>query len=158
MIYDGKEKADPANPKHATGAQLKVIALATVSDPKYAIDAQSAKQAVQQLNALSVAGGTFDYIVFLDHGRSDMLGRLRQELGNSLIGRNHLADLAPFLNSGGAFCFFGCRAGLSDSYMQDNATGSGRDIWGFKMTVALKKTDPLPSPNPSGGDWFVKHP
>lgn len=155
VLYDGKEQADPNNPAHATGAQLARLANNTVSDPKYAINAQSAVVGVATALTSGIDTHSANYVVVLDHGDSNWYGGMRQQLGDNLLTKNDMTFLGAMVKPGGAVVLYGCSAGDSSGYLQGMANAAGTRVYAFPFDVALKPGAPLPSPAP---DWPYKDP
>ncbi|MDF9834023.1 RHS repeat-associated protein [Ereboglobus sp. PH5-5] len=155
IVYDGKEKADPNNPKHATGAQLKTLATKTVTDPKYAIDAQSGFIASALATESGINTHSVKYVVVLDHGDENWYGGMRQQLGDRLLTADDIKSLSIYVERGGAIVLFGCSAGDSGRYLQSMANEAGVRVYGFPFTVELKKDQALPSP---AADWPYRDP
>lgn len=155
VVYDGKEAADPNNKAHATGAQLGRLATNTVSDPKYAINAQSAVLASAIALENGISTHSVEYVVVLDHGDSNWYGGMRQQLGDELLSKSDMPFLSVFVQPGGAVVLYGCSAGDSIGYLQNMANAAGTRVYAFPFDVQLKPGDPLPSPAP---DWPYKDP
>ena len=155
VVYDGKEQADPNNPAHGTGTQLGRLATNTVSDPKYAINAQSAVLGAAIALENGIDTHSVKYVVVLDHGDTNWYGGMRQQLGDNLLTKNDMPFLAAFVQPGGAIVLYGCSAGDSSSYLQSMANAAGTRVYGFPFDVQLKRGDPLPSP---ASDWPYKDP
>jgi hypothetical protein len=155
VIYDGSEKADPNNPAHATGAQLGRLAGNTVTDPKYAINAQDAIVGSAIAMGRGISLNSMNYVVVLDHGDSNWYGGMRQQLGDNLLTKFDMTFLSAFVQPGGAIVFFGCSAGDSGRYLQTMANAAGMRVYGFPYDVQLKMGNPLPAPDSS---WPYRDP